>query len=112
MVQSYVAAWTAVDEQMRRDLLERSFAADGTYTDPLRHLAGRDALLAHLSEVHARFPGQAVSLTSAVDEHHGHVRFAFARRDSAGAVVREGVDFADVGHDGRLQRVVGFFDHL
>jgi hypothetical protein len=112
VVQSYVAAWTAEDEATRRRLLDAALAVDGTYTDPTIRLAGREALLAHLRNLQARFPGQEVALTSRIDEHHGHVRLGFARRDAAGDVVREGVDFADVGADGRLHRVVGFFGAL
>ncbi|MEJ7755939.1 MAG: N-acetylmuramoyl-L-alanine amidase [Nocardioidaceae bacterium] len=45
-VLAYVAAWNTTDSTARRELLERSFAADGTYTDPAASVVGRVALAA------------------------------------------------------------------
>jgi hypothetical protein len=46
---------------------------------------------------------------SAVDEHHGRLRFNWALKGHDAAMVLAGVDFAQLGDDGRLQSVVGFF---
>ena len=57
-------------------------------------------------------PGHRIDVTTAVDEHDGHLRFGWTMFDPAGAVVVEGMDYGTLAADGRLQRIVGFFGPL
>ena len=41
IVLAYVAAWSETDEGKRRALLEKSWAENGTYTDPTVEVVGR-----------------------------------------------------------------------
>jgi hypothetical protein len=59
-----------------------------------------------------RIPGARVLLTSGVDEHHGFVRYAWTIFGADGSALLEGIDFAELGSDGRLRRVIMFFGPL
>jgi hypothetical protein len=109
IVLAYVAAWSETDEGKRRALLEKSWAENGTYTDPTVEVVGRDALVQHIEGIHQRFVDCRILLTSRVDEHHGRLRFTWAMVNPEGSRVSEGIDFGEIGSDGRLIRITGFF---
>jgi hypothetical protein len=51
--------------------------------------------------------------TSALDVHHGVVRFAWKALDATGAELVHGIDLALVSADGtKIERIVGFFGDL
>jgi hypothetical protein len=91
---------------------EGGWRAGATYTDPTAHVAGVDQLVAHIEKVLARRPGARVIRTSAVDAHHGFVRFAWRVVQADGTLLPEGIDFAEVDNDGAIRGVVGFFGAL
>ncbi|MEX2236992.1 MAG: nuclear transport factor 2 family protein [Dehalococcoidia bacterium] len=109
VVAAYGAAWNEKDEGKRKALLEKAWSDGATYTDPSAHVEGRDALVAHIAGFHGGMPGAQLALTSAVDEHHGSVRFTWAIKGTDGAQMMEGVDFGVLGDDGRLASITGFF---
>ena len=111
IVNVYVAAWNEPDEGKRRQLLERAWTDEGTYTDPQSSAAGRDALVALIGAFRQRFQGARTELRSTVDEHHGLLRFAWSIVGPGGPVM-EGMDFGELAEDGRLRRIVGFFGPL
>ena len=78
IVLAYVAAWTETDEGKRGALLEKSWAENGTYTDPTVEVVGREALVQHIGSIHQRFAGHRILLTSGIDEHHARLRFTWA----------------------------------
>ena len=109
VIEAYGAAWNEPEEQERRRLLERSWADDGTYTDPTAHVARREALVRHIAGFQQQMPGSRVVLTSGVDEHHRMFRFTRRLVGPDGTPMFDGIDFGEVSADGRLQRIVGFF---
>lgn len=109
---AYIAAWSEVDEGKRRALLEKSWQESGIYTDPLGQASGREALIRHIGRFLRRYPGHGVLLTSGVNEHHGQLRFTWAIVGPDGKRAIEGIDFGEVGEDGRLLRITGFFGEL
>ncbi len=109
VVRSYVAAWSTTDELMRRNLLERAWADDGIYCDPLGLVEGREALARYIAAFQQNQPGARIPLASGVDGHHGFVRFRWIMRDGNGKVMVEGFDVGELGSDGRLKRITGFF---
>ena len=111
-VSAYVAAWGEPDDEARRELLERAWADDGLYCDPLATVVGRDALVAHIGGFRERMPGHRIVLTTVVDEHDGWLRFGWRILDASGAPALDGLDVGELGPDGRLRRIVGFFGPL
>ncbi len=114
VVEAYAAAWCEPDEAVRRRLLERAWTDDGTYTDPLAHVAGREALVQHIGVFHQQAPGARIVRASGIDEHHRLLRFGWrilgATQPPLTAL--EGCDFGELADDGRLCRIVGFFGPL
>ena len=109
IVHAYMAAWNEQDEGKRRRLLEKAWADDGRYTDPMADAAGREALVALISQFHKQMPGAGILPTSGIDDHHGHLRFAWKMTAPDGSTGMEGIDIGQLAEDGRLQSIVGFF---
>jgi len=112
VIDAYCAAWNEPDRARRREMLSAVWRAEATYTDPTAHVAGVDQLVAHIEKVLARRPGARVVRTSAVDAHHGFVRFAWRVVQADGTLLPDGIDFAEVDNDGAIRGVVGFFGPL
>src|SRR5438034_11623446 len=109
IVHAYMAAWNEQDEGKRRQLLEKAWADDGRYTDPMSDAAGREALVALISQFHKQMPGAGILHTSGIDEHHGRLRFAWKMTSPDGSTRMERIDIVSVSEDGRRQSIVGFF---
>ena len=114
LIGDYCAAWSERDAAKRWALLERVWAADGTYTDPTAHVAGRSALDAHIGRMLADGlpPGASIVASTHVDTHHDRFRFGWKGVLPDGTTFLEGIDFGEVDDDGRLLRIVGFFGAL
>ena len=112
VIDAYCAAWNEPDRARRREMLSAVWRAEATYTDPTAHVAGVDQLVAHIEKVLARRPGARVVRTSAVDAHHGFVRFAWRVVQADGTLLPEGIDFAEVDNDGAIRGFVGFLGPL
>jgi hypothetical protein len=109
VVSAYGAAWNEPDETKRRALLEEGWAEDAVYCDPTATVAGRDALVTHIAGFHQRFPGARIEQSSGVDEHDGWLRFAWTMLGDDRTTIMDGFDVGELGPDGRLNRIVGFF---
>jgi hypothetical protein len=110
IVQSYVVAWNTQDDTVRRRLLEQCWSGSGRYTDPVVDLHGRAAVAEHAAAFAQRWPGATIVVTWSMKPHNGMVCFGWRVAGAAGEILREGIDFGELAEDGRLRRVVGFFD--
>lgn len=112
LIDTYCSAWSEPDAGRRRALLDAVWNAGASYTDPRAHAVGAEALTHHIGRILEHRPGARVVRTSAVDEHHGLVRFAWRVIEADGKQLPEGIDFAEIAPDGRIGRIVGFFGPL
>jgi hypothetical protein len=103
------AMWNEADPRKRAELIERAWNRDGRDVDPLNAVEGRAALGAMVAGVQTRFPGQVIRRTSAIDAHHDQFRFGWELAAPDGRVTVAGIDVGEVGPDGRLRRITGFF---
>ena len=116
VIERYIASWNQTDPQLRRKLIDKMWAPDASYIDPLAEAHGRDAIDATIAAVQAQFPGFAFTLLDSVDTHHNQARFTWglgpadAPADADPLVV--GFDVAVAGSDGRLTTVLGFLDKV
>ena len=110
VVEAYVATWNETDAGKRRAGIVRAWAEAGSYRDPVMTSDGHAGVDAMLAGVQARFPGFVLARTSKIDQHNGHLRFAWSLGPAGGPSVVEGVDFCALAPDGRLASVVGFMD--
>lgn len=112
VVEAYVATWNETDAAKRRAGIAHAWAEAGSYRDPVMTSDGHAGVDAMLAGVQARFPGFVLKRTSKVDQHNGHLRFAWSLGPAGGPSVVEGVDFCALASDGRLASVVGFIDKM
>ncbi len=109
VTEAYLRAWNSDDPAERAVLLDRTVADDVVFVDPMAQIAGRDALADHIAAVRAQFPGVTFAPAGDVDAHNGVLRVPWTATLD-GTVALTGLDVDDVGADGRLTRIVGFFD--
>jgi hypothetical protein len=109
VVDTHLAAYTEADRALRDARIAEAWAPDGQLLDPPLTGEGHtgisdaaDALLGH-------YAGHAFRRTTGVDAHHGHFRYAWELVAPDGTVVLAGEDVGELGEDGRLRRIVGFF---
>ena len=112
MVDTYLAMWNETDAARRAEHIGRAWAADGRYVDPMLEAEGHAGLDEMVRGVQARFPGHRFRRVSGVDAHHAELRFGWELAAPDGAVVVAGIDVGQVGPDGKLCRVTGFFGGL
>jgi SnoaL-like domain len=105
----YMAAWNEPDDTARRALLAQCWADGGVYLDPNVSLAGRDALATQIATVRTSRPGARLEFMSGIDVHHNVVRFLWRLVRADGTCGDTSIDFGEVGPDGRLIKIVGFF---
>jgi len=112
IIDRYCEAWSDPEPAARATALAEVWAEGGRYTDPRADTRGAEALLEHIAGVLAQRPGARVVRTSAVQHHHGFVRFAWRVIEADGTMLPEGLDIAMIGDDGRITQIIGFFGAL
>src|SRR5213593_1725162 len=108
-VDTYLAMWNETDPKHRAQLIERAWAGDGRYVDPMLEAEGHAAISEMVAGVQAKFPGHRFRRLSGIDTHHDQLRFAWDLVSPEGAVVVAGLDIGALASDGRLRRITGFF---
>lgn len=111
-IDAYLASLDEADDAKRAELVARSWAEDGRYTDPLQELNGHAELASVQGLVQQTYPGASFRRTSGIDVHHESLRFAWDLTNPDGSLVVAGIDVGTVGPDGRLTSIVGFFGDL
>lgn len=109
VLRTYLDAWNAPDTEQRNALLERSVSADVEFIDPMKQLAGREALAVHIADVRETFPDVTFEPAGEPDHHNSVLRQAWIARRGDEVVLR-GLDVDEVSSDGRLTQIIGFFD--
>ena len=104
----YFAAWNETNADERRRLLQKCVSDDAELIDPTGRWRGFDGLSERIANYQAAAPGTAVMPSSGVDEHNGVERYAWKIVDPSGNELMEGLDVAERGPDGLLQRILMF----
>ena len=106
------AAWNEADPERRRSLIDSVWAAEGSYTDPLADVRGRDAINAVIAAVQQQFPGLVFSLGGPVDANHQQARFSWHLGPAGEEPLVIGFDVAVLGAGGQIDAVYGFLDKV
>ena len=109
VVTQYMAAWNEPEVASRQALLARCWSDGGVYLDPRASLSGRDQLARHIAAMQASRPGARLEFMSGIDVHHNVVRFLWRLVRADGSCGDISIDFGEVGPDGRLVKIIGFF---
>jgi hypothetical protein len=112
LIDTYLTAYGEPDPATREELIARAWADDGRLVDPPMQAVGHAEIHAMAAAVQQQFPGARFRRASTVQEHHGFARYAWELIDEQDAVALTGMDLAEVGSDGCLTRVIGFFGEL
>ena len=112
LIDTHLGAWTEPDAGRRADLVAQVWSEDGRLIDPPFVGEGHAGITEMGALVQQHYPGHRFRRTSEVDAHHDYLRFAWELVGPDGAVALSGVDVGELGGDGRLRRITGFFGEL
>jgi len=109
LVTAYLAAWTERRSPVRRRLLHHCWSETGTFSSWTMNVQGFDAMDTHIAASLRQQPRRCRRVrTSEVHVHNGKASFTWVLLDADDEVVLEGSEFAEVGEDGRFERVTSF----
>jgi hypothetical protein len=111
-IDTYLSAWNETDADRRSTLIEQVWADDGRLIDPPLAAEGHTGISEMAAAMHEHFPGHSFRRVSGIDAHHDQVRFAWELVGPDGVVALAGLDTGELGDDGRLRRIAGFFGEL
>ena len=111
-IDTYLTAWSEQDPDVRAELVGRVWADDGRLVDPPMAATGHAEISGLHGALQQQFAGHTFRRASAIDAHHDHLRFAWELVGPNGTVALRGMDVGEVGEDGRLRRITGFFGEL
>jgi SnoaL-like protein len=112
VVARYLSCWNETDPAARRQLIESTWAAAASYTDPLAAARGHDEIDAIIAAVQSQFPGFVFSLAGPVDAHHHQARFTWGLGPDGAEPVVVGFDVAVTDEDHKIVTVLGFLDKV
>lgn len=112
LVVRYIETWNETDADKRRELIDRHWAPDARYVDPLGEAVGPHAIDAMIAAVQDQFPGMAFTLAGPVDSHHEQARFGWNLGAPGSDPLIIGFDVAERDSAGRLTSVLGFLDKV
>lgn len=106
-----MAMWNERDLSKVRGQLEAIMTPDVEFCDPLHHIHGLDAFEAMVRQFRADYPRAELSRTTKIDHHHDRYRYKWLIVQD-GKTVLPGFDVAQIGADGKIKRIDGFFGPL
>jgi hypothetical protein len=109
VIDDHLRAYGEPDDTRRAEAVAKLWAPDGSLIDPPFDGTGHEAIAGMGAILQQHYADHTFRRTTAVDGHHGVVRYGWELVSLDGDVVLSGTDVADIGDDGQLRRVVGFF---
>lgn len=109
-VDECLRAWGDPDAAERRRLLESCTADDVVFLDAFSATSGRDDLLANLEAIQTFMPGVQLTRDGGVRVTHGTAIARWVATRTSGERFGAGTNVYDFAPDGRIARVVGFWD--
>jgi hypothetical protein len=112
LAQRYIDAWNETDATARRSAVDKLYADDARYVDPMAVAEGRDAITSMIGAVHEQFPDFSFRLAGPVDGHHNQARFGWELGPAGSQAPVVGFDVAVTDDAGRIRTVLGFLDKV
>jgi len=109
-VDAYLSAWGNPDAAARKSLLSSWAAPHIEFRDAYSATFGLDDLLAHLDAIQVYMPGVTLSRDGDVRLSHGTAIAAWKATRPDGSPAGKGVNVYDFAPDGRIARVIGFWE--
>lgn len=112
-VERYINLWNEADGDVRAEDIERIFAVDCSYTDPLADVCGHAGIDAVVAAARSQFPGFTFRLATAVDSNHHIARFSWELlAPGTDESVVAGSDVAVFDETGKIRGIYGFLDKV
>lgn len=112
LAQRYIDAWNETDATARRAAVDRLYADDARYVDPLAVAEGTGAITSMIGAVQEQFPDFSFRLAGPVDGHHNQARFGWELGPVGSPAPIVGFDVAVTDDAGRIRTVLGFLDKV
>jgi uncharacterized protein YndB with AHSA1/START domain len=106
----WFAAWKETDPARRRELLDGCVTSDVTFHDQFAAVSGRDDLDGHIAASQIFMPAAWIERVGEPAQSHGNALVRWQIHDVEGNVTGKGVNAVAFGPDGRMRRVVGFWE--
>lgn len=110
MADLWFAAWAEADAAKRRALLESCASPDVSFHDPFSALHGYEDLEAQIAAAQHFMPGTCLVRVGEPALSHGDALVRWEMRDAQDQVRGRGTNAVSFAPDGRLRRVVGFWE--
>ena len=105
-------AFAERDAALRHDLLVRCLTTNAEIWGPKRVFAGYEAIALKIAGFHDHWPHGRLVLASGLNTFGNVARFANAIVDADGSIVASGHSMMELAGDGRIARIVPFWDAL
>lgn len=102
VVTRYLECWNETDPVTRRRLIDKAWAAEAEYIDPLAESRGRAAIDTTIAAVQGQFPGLVFSQAGPVDAHHRQTRFTWGLGPEDGDPLVVGFDVVVIDEEGKI----------
>jgi hypothetical protein len=112
MIDRHLEAYALADTGRRNQLIAECWQSDGRLVDPPFEGQGHAEISAMVDVVLTHYAGHTFTRTTVVDTHHEFARYGWALVGPDGTAAVSGTDIVEVGADGRLVCIVGFFGPL
>src|SRR4051794_21758187 len=99
-VDTYLTAYGEPDADVRAGLIQRAWSDDAELVDPPLTGAGHRGISDMADAVQSQFAGHRFRRVSAIDAHHGFLRYAWELVAPDGTVTLTGVDVGELAGDG------------
>jgi len=109
-VDAYFRAWGEPDGKTRRELIESCATPGIVFRDAYGATDGLEDLLANLDAVQLFMPGVTLVRSGDVRHSHGTAIVPWTAKKENGDPAGAGINVFDLSPDGRIARVVGFWD--
>jgi uncharacterized protein YndB with AHSA1/START domain len=109
-IDAYLAAWNETDPARRAVLLEQCWSENGLFADFMGSAEGRAGLEAYIAAAQRFMPGARLERIGPPALVLDRARVAWRATRPDGAPLAQGVNFVELGADGRIVRLSGFWE--
>ena len=109
-VDAFLRAWGEKEARTRRELMESCATPRIVFRDAYSATEGLDDLLANLDAIQVFLPGMTLVRSGEVRRTHATAIAPWAAKKENGDAAGTGWNVFDLSPDGRIDRVVGFWD--
>jgi uncharacterized protein YndB with AHSA1/START domain len=109
-VDAFLRAWGEPDAKTRRTLLESCATPGIVFRDAYSVTEGLDDMLQNLEAIQVFMPGMTLVRSGDVRQAHGTAIALWTAKKENGDTAGAGINVFDLSPEGRIARVVGFWD--